>query len=191
MLYGEFNAEYIQGMAYFTMQYIERPFLKWKDSFAPRSPEQLNKRIESYANTYFSNADLPAIPIIWDAIKNGGSADVLVKTDDGKKEPLIVRAARKNSFFLVQALQAAGAKLEEKGADGQTAQAIAEEAGFTDISSFLKEAIEGAKIEREQDGVIRALSKVVPSFSASAKPVDPAEFDHGAMENKGLPVFKA
>jgi len=179
-IYG--SPEFIQGMNYLSMKHVERPFLTWKDDIIPPSPEQLNKRIVRYANAYMADTNSPAIPIIWEAIQRGGSPDVLVETIDGKKEPLIVTAARNNAFFLVQALQAAGANIEAKSDSGETALGVAT---GKEVSSFLQDVIAGQKERAEA----KVFPQAAPGFAAAAK-VDPAEFNHGAMENKGLAAFR-
>lgn len=135
--YMDMNA--IAGFNSFSIQYIEKPLLKFKDDWIPPSPETLNKRIAHYADAYLNTpgGDV-SMPIIWDAVQKGGNPSLKVKTEDGKgTEPLIVKAARKGNFFLVQGLAAAGADINAKASDGATALIAGAKAGSIEITSYL------------------------------------------------------
>lgn len=129
----------IIGIKNLSVQYIERPFLRWKDTVIPPSPAKLDKRVANYVDDYLYGATA-AIPIIWDALKGGGNVNQQVAipgTDD--KEPLIVKAARNNAFLLVQALAAAGAQLDATDSNGNTALSYAAKRNSQEIASYLLE----------------------------------------------------
>lgn len=135
-IYWDHNT--IIGIKNMSVEYIERPFLKWKDSIIPPSPAKLDKRVANYVDDYLYGATA-AIPIIWDALKGGGNVNQMVKTENGL-EPLIVKAARNNAFLLVQALAAAGANLNATDSNGFTALAHAARNNALDTTSYLLEA---------------------------------------------------
>ena len=129
----------IAGLNAFSIKYIERPLLKFKDNWIPPSPETLNKRIAHYADAYLNTpgGDV-SMPIIWDAVQKGGNPNFKVKAENGKGiEPLIVKAARHGNFFLVQGLAAVGANINAKATDGTTALIAGAKAGSIEITSYL------------------------------------------------------
>lgn len=136
--------EFAEGMMNISVQFFERPFLKLKDSLFPPSQKTLDKRIANYVDSYIAGAT-SSIPIIWDAIQKGGNPSQQVKTAEGGTEPLIIRAAKANKFFLFQALQAGGADLNAKDSKGDTALIAAARAGSLEISTFLIDL--GADVE--------------------------------------------
>lgn len=136
--------EFAEGAMNISVLYFERPLLKLKDKLFPPSQKTLDKRIANYVDSYIAGATA-SIPIIWDAIQKGGNPSQQVKTADGGTEPLIIRAAKANKFFLFQALQAGGADLNAKDSKGDTALIAATRAGSLEISTFLIEL--GADVE--------------------------------------------
>ncbi len=153
----------------FSILNFERPFLQWKDSVMPPSPEQLDKRVAKYVDTYLNGGDT-AIPLIWDAIKGGASPDQSVKMSDGGTEPLIVKAARHDAFFLVQALSAAGANPNTEDSNGLTAIKAGAKAGSVTITSFLLDR--GAEISATYTGAKPNLGSLASSadFNGTASP---------------------
>ena len=180
------------GMMNLSIQYIERPWLKLKDKWFPPSPEKLNKRIANYVDLYVNGGET-AIPIIWDAIKQGGDANLVVPKKDpisGKvtgTEPLIVKAARNDKFFLVHALQAAGADLNAKDSNGETALIAGARVGSLEITSFLLDAGANATLveklnrdalfmaEASGNSKVAAYIKNSPSFNAAAEKAEATE----------------
>lgn len=128
----------VAGLNAFSIKYIERPLINFKDNWIPPSPETLNKRIAHYADAYMNmpGGDV-SMPIIWDAVQKGGNPSLTVPTEDGGSEPLIVKAARSGNFFLVQGLAAAGADINAKASDGTTALIAGAKAGSLEITSYL------------------------------------------------------